>query len=1426
MSGPRLLIAHLFLPDTLEFQEWPEEYSLSHFRAPSQQYGDSTTEPLRREAPSSPSIENSDLQVDELDKRLSDASLSQKHAQDSDDDAISDSEGPRLESIDETGRTEQPSSSRRLEPRSTRGSFSEHTKRVNMTSLMNEAASGGVSSQGDSAGVAKPLLPHLQSTLHMPRPRRGSQDTSLIRPTSVTPGTDNGQLPVAPASDHGRSAAGGMSVLSRKGPSPGPQNAASVSRSRRGSMSEKISGGAALPSKLKAAPRETATIDSAGTRTPGAKAGGKAGTMTPLSIIGDLAAKQLALPPRQAPTAGDTDRHHPFGTGNVTPLREPLLRTPGGVRTPGPRPPISHSHSRAGASGLSLTKISDGTFERGKPSAAESSESRPRPTLQHSRATDTEVPSAMDNWFINEHGRGPDSLPPPHRLHRPTGLSRQASDFQAAKSGDDGRSPRHFPPQKSSKDTQNFTQGGPPAAPSSSFGRSVSKGKGPPRSGRRQSSLGSRSNRMSWVEDQHGVEGDATPAIPPFDFVPNTSSNGGLINAVKTLTGSRLRGGKKYIGTPGLSIDDWCGPAEKKLIAHHLKEERDCTPVWVDDFTFETAYTNFCKQVLWPTFHYTLPTGKGLEYEHEGFEAYHLLNKQFAKAIVAEYKEGDIIFVNDYHLLLVPAMVRERLPHAKICFFLHIAWPSSEIFRCLSARTHILRGMLGADLVGFQTANFARHFRQNVSRILQLEATPKGIQLDSNGGFTAVGTFPIGIDVAQLKQRRTDPEVSEWVARLRERYEGRKIVVGRDKLDSIKGVRQKLLAFEVALEEHKELVGKVVLLQVALATTEENEDVARATDVVARINNKFSSLTYQPVVFLHVHDMTFCQYLALLTVADAFLATSLREGMNLTSHEFVICQEANHKPLILSEFTGTYSSLRACIGVNPWNTKQVADAIHKAIVMDKHEAHERWKDLHRQVVTQDAQHWIESLLGRLERVHIDHQRRNNFFVPRLEIGQSEWRASKSRLLLLDLEGTLIAEDRDKNYEEDFEPPERIVRFLLELTNDAKNRVYILSGKGSRDLDKIVKKVPRLGLVAENGCAVMYAGSPVTNVEHQPQKAWTSLVAGTNMSWRGPVKEILTYFTERTPGSWLEDRGASIAWQFWRGNVDAHTRACQEFQWARRQAAEVQNLIYDSLGERFSLRIIPGATSFLIMPKNTSRASAVQHIVSLSSVGVQTLTASHTGSSNAPYQAIFQMDIGSEQRGTSNDSQEEIKKESDLHDEWTQANLVTQLGHSPHSNTSMFRQPSNSWSFLGNRQHSSSFGKQQAQDNVHMLHPYGLGSFDLVLCIGQDDNLFAYINSLDLPFAPITCTSGGTSNGQVGVGIGSEANYYVSGPDDVARSLHDILDYRGQDQVSNLNSFLQRAHHLACSDGAFPLWSTCKWNERAGPFSRIISDNTY
>ncbi|KAG6333800.1 hypothetical protein ID866_5295 [Astraeus odoratus] len=757
-----------------------------------------------------------------------------------------------------------------------------------------------------------------------------------------------------------------------------------------------------------------------------------------------------------------------------------------------------------------------------------------------------------------------------------------------------------------------------------------------------------------------------------WHVAPNSHCNGGLKNAIESVKDRLTQ--KLWVGTLGSSTDGF-GPETRRSVDKKMRETCDSVPVWIPDGEFESCYDEFCHQVLWPCLHYAVPDAPKTKffYESASFKQYRAVNQRFADVIVENYRDGDIIWVNDYHLMLLPALLRAhpKTAQAPIGFFLHVAFPSSEIFRCISVRESLLKGILGADLVGFQTANYARHFRQTVSRILAYEALPKGIQVEgpvppvSTGGeheiewaeipeakkdkekgrFVDVGVFPMGIDVNAIRDKKRQPEVQYWVQLLRQRYGGMKLIVGRDKLDEIQGVRHKIEAFEQFLKAYPEFQGKVVLIQVALQTTESNELAGGVSDVVARVNAAFSTLTYQPVVFLHVQEVTFSQYLALLTVADAFAVTSLREGMALRTHEYVECQEETKRPLILSEFTGTYSysGFRSCIAINPYDTRGTAKAIHQALTMSDDEASSRWQDLHSHVVTQTAQAFATYFLTRCLRAYTEHTSLSTdpLLVPPLDLGRviPKYRHSASRLFFVDFEGCLWVRDMSKTAMTEMmqngrgpmlEPSEDAVKVLERLAEDPKNEVWVLSGLPVRGtLERLAERLPGVGIVAENGCFIKTRGvsGKVNGYANGASKGkWINMVANLDFAWKGPCVEILHYFTERTPGSFVEERDASIIWRFWTGLQDstasgANGDTCDcnssptsspnpsatltttsspahysQRSWASRQAAEAQNHIFDSLGERYGLRIIPGQNSFLVLPNNISRSTAVGAIL--------------------------------------------------------------------------------------------------------------------------------------------------------------------------------------------------------------------------------------
>jgi trehalose-6-phosphate synthase len=500
-----------------------------------------------------------------------------------------------------------------------------------------------------------------------------------------------------------------------------------------------------------------------------------------------------------------------------------------------------------------------------------------------------------------------------------------------------------------------------------------------------------------------------------WNVVPADQGNGGLRNAVNAAERNGNLDDKIWVGTLGMPTDALEGTQQKQDIEDRLATEHDSLTVFCKDSDFDGHYTHYCKQILWPVFHYQIPDNpKSKAYEDHSWVYYVKVNQAFADKIVQNWKRGDTIWIHDYHLLLVPNMIRKKLPDAKIGFFLHVAFPSSEVFRCLAVRKELLEGMLGANLVGFQIHEYARHFLQTCSRLLCVEATNDGISLEDR--FVNVVDLAIGIDPVALETSRADPAVAEWLNTMQERYRGKKLIVARDKLDYVRGVRQKLLAYELFLNKHPEWRDKVVMIQVATSTTEQAELDATVSDIVTRVNSSWANLAYQPLVYLK-QDISYPQYLALLTVADALMVASQREGMNLTCHEYLFCQDgkfAGHNKngsLILSEFTGSSSVFGGNeLSVNPWDYRQCADAILQALVMKDEEKEQRWGKLYEAVMHHTAEHWFTTFLTRLDKVYDEQYRRDTTSIPRLSINalSQSYKNSQRRLFMLDYEGTLAS----------------------------------------------------------------------------------------------------------------------------------------------------------------------------------------------------------------------------------------------------------------------------------------------------------------------------------------------------------------------------------------------------------------------------------
>lgn len=523
----------------------------------------------------------------------------------------------------------------------------------------------------------------------------------------------------------------------------------------------------------------------------------------------------------------------------------------------------------------------------------------------------------------------------------------------------------------------------------------------------------------------------------------------------------------------------------------------------------QARWRRFAEHELYTLFHYKQHEPTNGRAERQSWADYYRMNQKFATRILEFYKPGDIVMIHDYHLLLLPSMLRQRVPHMYIAFFLHIPFPSSEFLRCLPRRKDVLEGVLGANLIGFQSHSYSRHFVSCCTRILGFPSDITGV--DAYGAKVTVGAFPIGIDAAGVEKLAFEPAtIKEQKDALRKLYEGKKIIVGRDRLDSVRGVAQKLMAFERFLEMYPEWKDHVVLIQVTSPTSieEEKEDTGnkianKVSELVAKINGLYGSLGFSPVQH-YPQYLSQEEYFALLRAADIALITSVRDGMNTTSLEYVICQKDDHGPLILSEFSGTAGSLKDAIHINPWDLSGVATQINNALTMDRNSKTAMHHNLYRHVTTRNVQSWSNTFVNRL--LTVLSSSNSTISTPLLDKAAllTQYRSAKKRLFMFDYDGTLTPIVKDPNAAL---PSDRLIRTLKALAADDKNAVWIISGRDQDFLQSQLGFISELGFSAEHG----------SFMRHPRTTEWENLAETFDMGWQKEVMECFQKYTELTPG---------------------------------------------------------------------------------------------------------------------------------------------------------------------------------------------------------------------------------------------------------------------------------------------------------------------
>lgn len=611
-----------------------------------------------------------------------------------------------------------------------------------------------------------------------------------------------------------------------------------------------------------------------------------------------------------------------------------------------------------------------------------------------------------------------------------------------------------------------------------------------------------------------------------------------------------------------------------------LLKEANCIPLFLDEKMAHRHYDGYCKVALWPLFHYILwNVVMDAKDEQDDWAAYVKVNTEFANLVKKTYKPGDLVWIHDYHLLLTPSMLRPALPSsANIGLFMHTPFPSSEVFRCLPRRSELLEGILGATLVGFQTYAYARHFVSCCTRVLGLESTPTGVEF--HGHHVAIGIFPVGIDVPRALALSTSDSVVAQAVALRELYPDKKIIVGRDKLDQSKGVYPKLLAFEKFLERYPEWRSQVVLVQVTASPRAQAHDQqklleAKVSELVAHINGKYGSISFSPVHHIH-RSIQRDEFYALLRVADVGLITSVRDGMNTTSHEFVVCQQERMAPLILSEFTGSAGSFSSALLVNPWDAVGVAQALHEALSMSKEEKSLRHRQMFNHVSLHTAQHWartfVNSLSGSSRLPAFSHT------TPLLNLDQCTlaYRHASFRLILFDYDGTLtpIVKHPHAAY-----PSPVLLTTLHRLCQDPHNVVFVISGRDQATLEKWLGAIPGLGLSAEHGCFLKF---PNTG-------QWTNFSNDLDLAWKNDVIDIFSYYAERTQGSFIEHKRCSVTW---------HYRLADP-SYGAFQAKECQNHLENAVLSKLPIEILVGKKNLEVRPFAINKGEIVKRLLTMS-----------------------------------------------------------------------------------------------------------------------------------------------------------------------------------------------------------------------------------
>lgn len=601
--------------------------------------------------------------------------------------------------------------------------------------------------------------------------------------------------------------------------------------------------------------------------------------------------------------------------------------------------------------------------------------------------------------------------------------------------------------------------------------------------------------------------------------VTGTPSVGGLATGMKSV---HKKGESLWIGWSGLMEEDIDSTLKPRI--DEVTSDAACITVPLTSADVDGFYYGFSNKTIWPLFHYFTEYA---DYKTENWETYKAVNKKFAEVVAQHVEPGDKVWIHDYQLLLLPRLIKDLFPDVMVGFFLHIPFPSFEVFRILPWRTELLEGLLGADLIGFHTYDYVRHFFSSVRRLLGHEINFNEIMI--NNRAIRADIFPMGIDYdkfhkAAVSQQRKSLKDRTELHRQLEKHQlvnpEVRFILSIDRLDYTKGIGNRLLAFEHFLKKYPEYRGKATLVMLCVPSRENVEQYQRMKNevdgLVGRINGEYSTVNWTPIWYFY-RSMPFENLIDLYSLSDVALLTPIRDGMNLVAKEYVACRIDSKGVLILSELTGAAKEMSEAILINPNNIEGIADSLYEALSMPDEEQFQRIETMQTRLKRYNVEKWASDFMGNLHEMS-EVQNRHQTHKVTTELYKSiaqNYKQTNRRVLFLDYDGTLVG---FKSKPSQAKPTQEVYAILDKLAADKRNLLVLVSGRDKETFDKWFDG-KNYHLIAEHG-----AWSKV------PGNEWVA-IQKIDTRWKKLIRPVLEFYQDRTPGTFLEEKNYSLVWHY-------------------------------------------------------------------------------------------------------------------------------------------------------------------------------------------------------------------------------------------------------------------------------------------------------